>query len=80
MPRNDGQARKRREKHGIEGLLLLATESWTKGEWVPLYIKSNKGRSVPETAPSIEEAVSWLARLGGYLGRKSDGPPGMIAI
>jgi len=39
-----------------------------------------KGRSVPETAPSIEEAVSWIARLGGYLGRKSDGPPGMVAI
>jgi len=30
--------------------------------------------------PSIGDAVIWVAKLGGYLARKSDGPPGTITL
>lgn len=35
---------------------------------------------VPETMPTIGQAVLWLAELGGYTGRSSGGPPGAITI
>ena len=30
----------------------------------------------PKTVPSVHEAVRWIAQLGGFLARKSDGEPG----
>jgi hypothetical protein len=33
-----------------------------------------------DQAPSIEQMVDWLARLGGFIGRKSDGLPGVKTI
>jgi len=30
--------------------------------------------------PTIGEAVTWIAKLGGYLDRKGDGPPGTITL
>lgn len=30
----------------------------------------------PRTAPTLEEMIPLIATLGGYLGRKHDGPPG----
>ena len=30
---------------------------------------------IPKKAPSLQQAVMWIGRLGGHLGRKSDGPP-----
>jgi hypothetical protein len=35
---------------------------------------------VPETMPSIGQAVRWLADLGGYTGKSSGGPPGSVTI
>jgi hypothetical protein len=37
-------------------------------------------RPPPAQAPSIKEAVTWIARLGGFLGRKSDGSPGVQSL
>jgi hypothetical protein len=31
----------------------------------------------PDTAPTLKDAVRKLGRLGGHLGRKRDGDPGM---
>ncbi len=28
----------------------------------------------------MSEAVKWIGRLGGHLGRKSDGPPGLKVV
>ena len=28
----------------------------------------------------MSEAVRWIGKLGGHLGRKSDGPPGLKAV
>jgi hypothetical protein len=30
--------------------------------------------------PTLAEVVRWLATLGGYLGRKADGPPGVTVL
>lgn len=51
--------------------VLLAVE-----EWQALYCAIHKTPTPPLTTPSVREAVRWLARLGGFIGRKSDGEPG----
>jgi len=52
----------------------------TEIEWKTLYIKINKMNITPEKIPSSREVLIWLARLGGFMARKSDGEPGMISI
>jgi hypothetical protein len=54
-------------------------EVLTKQEWKILYRKMNKSK-VPETPPTIGEVFVWIAKLGGYIGRRSDPPPGMISL
>jgi hypothetical protein len=37
--------------------------------------------SIPiDTPPTLQQAISWIAQLGGFLGRKSDGEPGAKVI
>ncbi len=46
-----------------------------------LYFKFNpKAKSLPEQPPAISEVIRWIARLGGFLGRKSDGNPGVKTL
>lgn len=54
--------------------LVLAPE-----EWRTLYIVA-KRQAPPSTPPTLGEALRLLAGFGGWLGRKSDGPPGPKAI
>jgi hypothetical protein len=49
-------------------------------EWQALYLRIHKTTKFPKTPPSIHQAVRWIAQLGGFLGRKSDGEPGITAI
>jgi hypothetical protein len=35
---------------------------------------------VPDSIPTIAQAVRWIADLGGYVGNKSSGPPGSVVI
>ena len=49
-------------------------------EWKVLYCIANRTSTAPQTAPTIKEAVSYLAKLGGFLGRKGDGEPGVKVI
>lgn len=49
-------------------------------EWRVLFLKVNKNKRLPRKRPSIGEVVIWIARLGGFLARKGDGPPGMITL
>ncbi len=30
--------------------------------------------------PTVHEAVRWIGQLGGFLGRKNDGEPGITVI
>jgi transposase-like protein/transposase Tn5 family protein len=45
-------------------------------EWRALYCAIHKTPTPPATPPTLRQAVRWIARLGGFLGRASDGEPG----
>ena len=49
-------------------------------EWKALYCVTHKTRIFPEKGPSVSEVVLWIAKLGGFLGRKSDGNPGVTVL
>lgn len=49
-------------------------------EWQALYCFLHHTDQPPQNAPSLREATRWIAQLGGFLGRKSDGFPGPISI
>lgn len=51
-----------------------------KYEWQALYCVVNKTHTPPENPPTLEEAVLLLAKLGGFLGRKHDGKPGVKVL
>ena len=48
-------------------------------EWKSVYAIVN-GKRPPDRAPMLKPFVDMLASLGGYIGRKSDGPPGPKTI
>lgn len=49
-------------------------------QWQALYCAANKTPYPPPSPPSLQEAVFWIAKLGGFLARKSDGYPGVKTI
>jgi hypothetical protein len=49
---------------------------FTEAEWKALTTFVNKTKRPPTEPPTLNEAVRLLGRLGGYLGRKGDDPPG----
>jgi len=49
-------------------------------EWQALYLRIYRSSEFPAQPPSIRQAVHWIARLGGFLGRKADGEPGVTVI
>jgi len=56
------------------------TEFLSDPEWKVLYRSVNKGKALPKNVPAIGDVTIWIARLGGFLARKSDGMPGTIAL
>jgi hypothetical protein len=49
-------------------------------QWQILYTKLY-GKIYPHaTPPTLAEVVGWIARLGGFLGRKGDGQPGVKVL
>lgn len=50
-------------------------------EWRVLYIQIHKRPPKPDISPpSIRQAALWIGKLGGHLGRKSDGMPGITTL
>jgi hypothetical protein len=45
-----------------------------------LYMRIHRTATLPDALPSIRQAIRWIARLGGFLGRKGDGQPGHTTI
>jgi len=59
---------------------LPASVIFEEYEWKALYIYVNKKIKIPKREPSLGEVIKIIAKLGGFLGRKNDGPPGMMTI
>ena len=57
-----------------------ATQVVTDEEWHILCHTQKKGKATPALRPTIREAVRLIARLGGFLGRKHDGEPGVKTL
>ena len=53
---------------------------FSEAEWKTLHRAANHSNSDPEEPPSMLEAVRLVAKLGGFVGAKSDGPPGLKVI
>ena len=49
-------------------------------EWHALYAFTHQTNTLPATPPSLHEAMRWVAKLGGFLARSSDGEPGVQTI
>jgi hypothetical protein len=49
-------------------------------EWQALYCVVHKTKTPPKHPPTLQEAVFMLAKLGGFLGRKHDGEPGVKVL
>lgn len=57
---------------------LSAQELFDELEWKGAYILAKK--PVPQKPPSIREVIRQIAMLGGFLGRKGDGEPGVKTL
>lgn len=50
----------------------------TKTEWEAVCVY--KHRRIPTKPPTLGEAIRWIASMGGFLGRKGDGHPGVKVL
>jgi hypothetical protein len=57
------------------------TEVLSEEEWQVLYVQATGDVPTPATpVPTVAQAVKWIGRLGGHLGRKRDGMPGVRTL
>lgn len=56
------------------------TTALTDPEWHALYAFIQRSPQPPPTVPTLHQAVRWIAQLGGFLGRKGDGEPGVKVL
>lgn len=52
----------------------------TLSQWKVLFILIHKKKEIPSMPPTLQQAVNWIGKLGGHLGRKADGPPGLKTV
>ncbi|NEP57769.1 MAG: IS4 family transposase [Symploca sp. SIO2G7] len=57
----------------VEGVL-------SQPEWQVLYCYIHQTPVPPLVPPKLVDCVRWIAQLGGFLGRKSDGEPGVKTL
>lgn len=56
------------------------TSVLSNSEWKALYATIHKTTVVPDQPPDLSTATRWIARLGGFLGRRHDGEPGVRVL
>jgi hypothetical protein len=52
----------------------------TTPEWQALYLRIHKTMTFPKKLPTVHQVIRWIAQLGGFLGRKADGEPGITVM
>lgn len=62
-------------KLGRECPAMSCEAVFTEAEWKSVYVIANR-KAAPKKPPTLEVLIPMIAALGGYLGRKHDGPPG----
>lgn len=67
-------------KAGRETPEGLASDWLSSAEWRALWCYMNQTAQSPRQAPTLRQALRWLAQLGGFLGRRGDGEPGPIVL
>ena len=64
-----------RQKPDVSREPAVSTE-----EWEVLWRHFFPGKALPTQPPTLREAVRLIGRLGGFLGRKGDGEPGVKSV
>jgi Transposase DNA-binding/Transposase Tn5 dimerisation domain len=54
--------------------------AFTPDEWQALYCTIHKTPLPPDQSPSLGQCVRWIAQVGGFIGRKRDGHPGVKTL
>lgn len=67
-------------KMGREVPEIPCTVFFAEAEWQALACYHHHTTTPPDTPPSLGEALRWVAKLGGFLGRKGDGHPGPTVV
>jgi len=67
-------------KLGRETPDVPCTVFFEEAEWKALYTHIHRDPVPPAQVPSLGRVMGWVATLGGFLGRKSDGQPGTKSI
>lgn len=49
-------------------------------EWQALFCYIHKTPTAPQQPPTLKQVARWVAKLGGFLGRKGDGDPGVTVM
>jgi hypothetical protein len=52
----------------------------TKEQWTVLYMLIHQQHKTLKQPPTLSDTIKWIGKLGGHLGRKSDGPPGLKTV
>jgi hypothetical protein len=56
---------------------MSCIEFFDESEWKAGYIAATRDKNIPKKAPTMREMMGYIAKLGGYLGRKKDPQPGV---
>jgi len=59
---------------------LPCTAIFEAHEWQSLYCFIHKTHILPDNPPSLHQVVRWISKLGGFMGRKGDGEPGVTVL
>ena len=59
---------------------LPCTALFDAAEWQALACYMTKTAQPPATPPNLGQVMRWLAQLGGFQGRTSDGDPGSTVL
>lgn len=59
---------------------LPASVLFEEHEWKALHARIYMSKDVPDEVPKLSLVMRQIGQLGGHLGRKSDGPPGVLSL